>query len=260
MSTSRTFDPNMSDSMTPVGSVQIPTPIPVKEPDKIKTGAERFVTVAEVQELINSLTNSIKTGFVLKPDLDRAMASVQLANFELRNRIPTDKSISDIAKESIPACLRDLDSSDSGRQGNVLMLLPGGLDGQDTTYFGTVKTASVAGDDADWVFKFKSSAGMVATFNGGPVVRGTIRVGTIASFSQTITATGDIVYMVYTFSAGTLGIGVASAANFPVSASGTYIKALQSFTVIPASGVIPASIVPLLTYHRGVIQIDGCYS
>jgi hypothetical protein len=70
----------------------------------------------------------------------------------------------------------------------------------------------------------------------------------------TITQAGQIVYVVYTMAGGTISFGVADANNFPVSASGTYVKALQSFTMDAAT------IVPLVTYHRGVIQIDGVYS
>ncbi len=241
---------------------------------------EKPLTRAEVQTVINDLVNVIKIGFATRSDLDSFVNRLSNNINTVERRIPSRDAIINTAKEAVPVCLRNLDSGGAQRTGPVLTLAPspdGVANNADSCAFvpwqptlpppGTVNQvltlnallkavwADATGTgDADWVFKFVSSVNTVATFNGGPVVRGTNLIGIMSSFTPTISATGDIVYVVYTMSSGALSYGVANAANFPVSGSGTYVKALQSFTLTGST------ITPLLTYHRGVIQIDGCYS
>jgi len=237
----------------------------------------------EVQVLINSLVESIVKGFALKGDVDKVTRSIDLAKNELKRDFLSDRNIKkqilEWATECVPPSLRGLDSDPTRKLGDKLKLVSGSPVGSDkavwdndpptipsgTALLPHLQWDSVAGKwaialissggyDVNWSFSLMSISGFAATFSGGPVIRGTTLVGTLSETPITISATGQIVYVIYTMASGTLSFGVANADNFPLSASGTYVKALQSFTLNATT------IVPLLTYHRGVIQIDGCYS
>jgi hypothetical protein len=285
MAFQRTYDPNVpDDAMIPAGAARrMDAGRQTADARQDKTeNKEQYVTLGEVQAVINSLVDSIKGGFVTKADHLAVVNNLNRYIAVLQSKIPSEIKIKETARKQIPTCLRDLEQA--GRQGNVLMLEPGGSDGEgtdkDSAYWGTVKEGSaipngtallphlqwnlvtgkweialISGTyDVSWCFSMKSISGFAATFYGGPVIKGTTLVGTAPETPVTITATGQIAYVVYTMSSGAISFGVANAENFPISASGTYIKALQSFTLTGST------IVPLLTYHRGVIQIDGVYA
>jgi len=239
---------------------------------------ETPLTRSEVQGLINSLVESIVKGFAQKGDIDRIARSFEIARQELKRSVPTKKQVTDWATECVPPSLRGLDSDPTRKLGDTLKMVSGYPVGSDKVMcineeaelpVGTAllphlqwnpvtskwEIALISGNyDINWAFGLESITGFVATFNGGPVIKGTSLIGTVSSTQVTITVTGQIVYVVYTMASGAISFGVANAGNFPVSASGTYVKALQSFTLNATT------IVPLLTYHRGVIQVDGMYS
>jgi len=222
------------------------------EPNKTKP-EDRPVTVGELQALISGMTKTIIGGFSsTKNDLERVVGSFNARYLELVRRSLTKEQVEVIARNAVPACLRNLDSSQ--RQGIVLMLAPGQAGGQDSAYFGTVKAEGAAVPDSPWAFGVKEMSVATATFHGGPMMKATNEAIMVAEQNCTITQQGQVVYGVYTLATGVAGFGIANAANFPRSGSGTFVKPLQSFNLV--DGVIT----PLFTYHRGVIQIDGIYA
>ena len=183
---------------------------------------------------------------------------------ELKQTFVTSEEARAIAAHELPEEFRSLSATRDNTTGNVLKLIASDVVGRPSqAQWGAVDAAGgTGGDTADWAFKYVSAVGAVATFNGGPVIKGTSLAYTITSpQAVTITATGQIVYVSYTFG-GSASFGVANADNFPLSASGTFVKALQSFAYVKTGDgeSLVETITPLLTYHRGVIQIDGCYS
>ncbi|MFA5401288.1 MAG: hypothetical protein WC359_12645 [Dehalococcoidia bacterium] len=163
-----------------------------------------------------------------------------------------------IVKEELPAEFRNLDSfpnTSANKQAGCVLKLGEGAPGiPATAYWGTEGGGTEPAVEYADAFTIKEITGFSAIFYGGPVIKGTVFIGEAGEQTCTITETGQIVYVVYTLATGGISFGIANAANFPVSASGTYVKALQSFTLTAET------IVPLVTYHRGVIQIDGMYS
>jgi hypothetical protein len=88
------------------------------------------------------------------------------------------------------------------------------------------------------------------TIYEGRVIQGTREPVTVPT--QTIAVShGQIIGLTYTFGGGAV-LGVFN--SFPLSASGTYVKALHKFDVIGGTASVA------MTYHRGSIQIDGCYA
>lgn len=250
---------------------------PVKQPESPKQD-EKPLTRSEVQGLVNSLVESIVKGFAQKGDIDALRRAFYQTQQEFKRNIPTKKQITDWATECVPPSLRGLDSDPTRKLGDTLKMVSGYPVGSDKVMcvneeaelpVGTAllphlqwnavtskwEIALISGTyDVSWCFSMKSISSFTATFYGGPVIKGTTLVGTVAETPVTISATGQIVYMVYTMASGEASFGVANADNFPASASGTYVKALQSFTKNATT------IIPLLTYHRGVVQIDGVYA
>jgi hypothetical protein len=151
MAFGRTYDPNVpDDAMIPVGAARrtdagrrTPDARPEKTEDGRKEGGERYATLAEVQAVINSLVDSIKSWFVTKSDHLAVVNNFNRYIAVLQSKIPSEIDIKETARKQIPSCLRDLEQA--GRQGNVLMLEPGGADGtgtdKDSAYWGTVKAS-----------------------------------------------------------------------------------------------------------------------
>jgi hypothetical protein len=173
----------------------------------------------------------------------------------LKQTFVTQDEARAIAREELPSAFKNLDSfpnTGATKDAGIVLKLGVGAPGiPATAYWGREGGAAVV---IDWSFGIKSISGADVTFHGGPVVKGTGAALILAEQVCTITATGQTVYVVYTFASDAASFGIANAANFPRSGSGTFVKALQSFTL--TDGVA----VPLWTHHRGVVQVDGCYS
>jgi hypothetical protein len=244
MPATRTFDPNMSNEMTPVGAKQVERPAPVKEPEKEPTGADRYVTLAEVQKVIDDLTKSIATGFSTKDELNRQVAILQLQAFETNKLIPSDDDIKDLAKKEVPACLRELDSAGTERQGNVLMLQPGSGGTKDSTYFGTVKAS---GGGFDWA---KASLGFTISGTTVTILIGTIDRIVVAQANVTV-ANDGYVYVRRTIANDTML--VATAASVPADNATYRYYRLYQFTV---TGTAPNQ-VAALKFALRPFDIDG---
>ena len=180
----------------------------------------------------------------------------------------TEEDIRRIVREEMPESLRDMRFTENDDVGDTLKR---GIAeyGQPARAHWSADISAAATDDV-WVFDLLSTTVGVstgtqfptATFSGGPVIKGTELIGTMANETLTINTTGQIVYVCYTISTDTLSWGIANASNFPLAGSGTFVKPLKSFTLTSdtASGIVTKVISTLATYHKGVIQIDGFYS
>lgn len=135
---------NQQQAQQPV-TVAPPTPPPELPKDKtdIKTSI-----LAEVKAEMEKMVASIKN-YVMGVNLDFNAIRDEVRNLyfkvnskDTNSSILDEKQIREIARKEIPACLRDLDASGSQRQGNVLMLQSGQASGQDSSYWGTVKTGT----------------------------------------------------------------------------------------------------------------------
>jgi len=103
----------------------------------------------------------------------------------------------------------------------------------------------------NYAFAIIGITGTSVELQAGKVCKGTNAAVDVPSQSITV-ADGQTIYVVYTFATGVAALGVSN--DFPIGASGTYIKALHLMTV--TAGVASLN----FTYHKGVVQIDGCYS
>ena len=236
MPVSRIFDPNMPNEMTPVGSKQVERPAPIKESEKEKAGAEKFATIAEVQKIINDLTKSIKEGFPTKAEVNTSLNSLNTYLAVLQGKIPNEKAIKEVAKTTVTACLRDLDSAGTERQGNVLMLQPGSGGTKDSTYFGTVKASGGAG--FDWS---KVSLGFTISGTTVTVLTGTIDRIVVPQTPTPLTVANDyFTYVRRTIANDTML--VVAAASVPADDATYKYYRLHQFSV---TGVAPNEVAAL---------------
>ncbi len=232
MAFGRTYDPNVrDDERIPVGAARrtdagrrTPDARPEKTEDGRKEGGERYATLAEVQAVINSLVDSIKSGFVTKSDHLAVVNNFNRYIAVLQSKIPSEIDIKETARKQIPSCLRDLEQA--GRQGNVLMLEPGGADGtgtdKDSAYWGTVKAASAG---MDWS---KLSLGFTISGTTVTILAGEIDRITVAQ-ADVVVANDNYVYVRRTIADDTML--VVAAASVPADDATYKYYRLYQFSV-----------------------------
>ena len=217
---------------------------------------DKPITVGEIQVALNKLMASIAMA------MGGVSNSINEKIRDIGNIYATQDQAKQFAQDAVPSMLRSLSTSGSAdptgganpSAGNVVMVQPGGKDGQDSAYVGTIKGGTATTIEEVWAFGVKSIVGAVATFYSGPTMKGTHTEAIVPETSLTITAQGQIAFLSYSLITGLASFGLANASNFPLSGSGTYVKPLQSFNF--AGGEASK----LFTYHKGAVQIDSAYA
>lgn len=115
-----------------------------KELEKEQPEDEKFVTGEQVQAALNGLMGRISALLATKSELSSLAASINNVARSANANFLTEQQVRDIAKKAVPALLRNIDSVEQGT-GEVMMLAPGGADGEDSVYFGTPIGFSVRG-------------------------------------------------------------------------------------------------------------------
>lgn len=198
---------------------------------------------------------------------------------ELKQTFVTIEEARAVAIEELPEEFRSLSATRDNITGNVLKLIASDTVGQPSqAYWGSVAAGATPAAllDTDWAFSIKSIYKQAVTFNAGTILQGTRASVPMSEETFDITKHGQMVFINYTMGGGAGTWNLTADATYPLSSSGTYVKVLQSFVleektaIDPVTGLVEVdpvtavellfpTAVPLLTYHRGVIQLDGIY-
>ena len=207
----------------------------------------------EIFRELSQFTRGLADRFSTKQEMQDIDAKIgrSFMNFVTRQEART------IATEAVPRTLRNLDTAQQQRTGNVLLLTPGGASGGDSAYWGQLKLGSGAPAVLDnWEFGVSAISGVNVTLRAGRIIHGQRAPILVPETNLAITQDGQIAYLTYALASGAATVRLAN--TFPFSGSGTVVRALQSVT-LSGSGA-DAGATKLMTYHRGTVCVDACYA
>lgn len=234
-----------------------PKPPIASQEHKAKETPGGYVTIEQVQELMADLAQTMTAGLATRDELNAVARGMLARHMDIARRYPTREEAQMLAKEAVPRTLRYLDQGSNQRQGNVLLLSPGGAGGGDSAYWGQLKLGS--GTPAvleDWAFGVKAISGVNVTIREGRIIHGQRAPILVPETNLAITQDGQIAYLTYALASGAATVRLAN--TFPFSGSGTVVRALQSFTLTGEGAEAAAT--KLITYHRGTVCVDACYA
>ena len=140
-------NPNRQFSNTDINAPVFTQQSTVDRPsEKKEPEVPDYVTREEVQSAINGLMERIAALCASKDDLNEILTTISMLNVTLATNYTTKKEAQAIAESVVPPSIRDIDTMESQRAGNILMLSPGGDSGRDSCYWGT-PTAMGGGTD-----------------------------------------------------------------------------------------------------------------
>lgn len=235
-----------------------PKPDSTRRAELEKEENPSYVTIEQVQEIIADLAQTMTAGLATRDELNAVARGMLARHMDIARRYPTREEAQMLAKEAVPRTLRYLDQSSNQRQGNILLLSPGGASGGDSAYWGQLKLGT-GGSPAvleDWAFGVQSISGVNVTIRAGRIIHGQRAPILVPETNLAITQDGQIAYLTYALASGAATVRLAN--TFPFSGSGTVVRALQSFT-LSGSGA-DAVATKLMTYHRGTVCVDACYA
>jgi len=150
----RVMDAESQMIRPPNTSAPFPPVVPVPQSEKKDTDVgKEYITKSELQAELNNLARAIVAQITNSRNLTEG--SVAIALREVVQRIIPREEVKKIAKDAIPATIRDIDSSASQRVGNVLMLAPVGTNTPtasgptDSVYFGQISSGDVLPDGTE---------------------------------------------------------------------------------------------------------------
>lgn len=235
-----------------------PKPPIASQEHKAKETPGGYVTIEQVQELMADLAQTMTAGLATRDELNAVARGMLARHMDIARRYPTREEAQMLAKEAVPRTLRYLDQGSNQRQGNVLLLSPGGASGGDAAYWGQLKLGT-GGSPAvldNWEFGVSAISGVNVTLRAGRIIHGQRAPIYVPETNLAITQDGQIAYLTYALASGAATVRLAN--TFPFSGSGTVVRALQSFTLTGEGAEAAAT--KLITYHRGTVCVDACYA